>query len=118
MQKALWEKKMKVAVIGSRTLKCNNIGDYIPAETTLIISGGAEGIDTEAERYADRAGIKKLILPPDYDLYGKQAPLIRDRIIVDMADMVVALWDGESAGTMFSVSYAKQSGVPVKLYIL
>ena len=37
---------MKVAVIGSRGLTTDNLGEYIPEGTTEIISGGAKGIDT------------------------------------------------------------------------
>lgn len=43
---------MKVAVIGSRVLKVNNPGKYLPKETTEIVSGGAVGIDTCAREYA------------------------------------------------------------------
>lgn len=37
---------MKVAVIGSRGLTVSNLGDYLPCDTTEIISGGAKGVDT------------------------------------------------------------------------
>ena len=46
---------MKVAVIGSRGLYVE-IEAYLPKETTVIISGGAKGIDTLAEEYADKNG--------------------------------------------------------------
>lgn len=42
---------MKVAVIGSRGLLIENLGDYLPKETTEIISGGAKGIDYEKEMF-------------------------------------------------------------------
>lgn len=109
---------MKVAVVGSRSITQAEIDRLIPPDATLIISGGAAGVDTLAERYADRRGIKKLILYPDYELYGKSAPLIRDKLIVDHADMVIAVWDGESTGTEFTISYAKRRGVPVEVYIV
>ena len=37
---------MIVAVVGSRTLKVENLKDYLPKNTTEIVSGGAKGIDT------------------------------------------------------------------------
>ena len=43
---------MKVAVIGSRGLTISNLGDYLPCDTTEIISGGAKGVDTCARDYA------------------------------------------------------------------
>ena len=44
---------MKVAVIGSRGLTVENLKDYLPKETTEIVSGGAKGIDTGAKNYAN-----------------------------------------------------------------
>ena len=35
---------MKVAVIGSRGLIVNDLGKYLPENTTEIVSGGAKGI--------------------------------------------------------------------------
>ena len=43
---------MRVAIIGSRNLTVD-ISKYIPDGTTESISGGAKGIDTLAEKYAD-----------------------------------------------------------------
>lgn len=109
---------MKVAVVGSRSIENADISRYIPPDTDLIISGGAIGVDKLAEEYADKKGIKKLILYPDYELYGKSAPLIRDKLIVDHADLVIAVWDGVSSGTEFTISYAKRRGVPCEIYIV
>ncbi len=43
---------MNVAVIGSRGLVVNDLENYLPADTTCIVSGGARGIDTCARNYA------------------------------------------------------------------
>ena len=83
---------MKVAIIGSRSLSID-ISKYIPAGTTEIISGGAKGIDALAEKYADENNIPKLIINPEYEKYGKVAPLKRNKTIVENADMVIAIWE-------------------------
>ena len=49
---------MKVAVIGSRNLTVENLGQYLPEETTEIVSGGAKGMDTCAREYAIANGLK------------------------------------------------------------
>lgn len=108
---------MKVAIVGSRNLNID-ISKYIPEGVTEIISGGANGIDTLAEKYADMTGIPKRIFRPEYGRYGKAAPLIRNRLIVNACDMVVAIWDGESRGTKFTVDYAYKVGKPVKIHIV
>lgn len=108
---------MKIAVVGSRTINVN-IADYIPDYATSIISGGAKGIDSLAERYADIKGIDKIIFKPEYNRYGKGAPIIRNKKIVEEADEVIAIWNGSSRGTKFTIEYAKKIGVPVKVYII
>lgn len=109
---------MKVAVVGSRDITNLDLAAFLPDGITVIVSGGARGIDTLAERYAKRRGIKTLIFRPDYETHGKSAPLIRNREIVDAADCVYAFWDGKSRGTMHAVNYAKKTGKPVEIISL
>ena len=45
---------MKVAIIGSRNLKVDNLAPYLPSNTTEIVSGGARGVDHCAREYALR----------------------------------------------------------------
>ena len=109
--------KMKVAIIGSRSLINVEISKYIPENVTEIISGGAIGIDTLAEEVADKRRISKSIIRPEYDKYGKKAPLIRNKEIVKRAELVIAFWDGKSRGTKFTIDYAKKLNKEVKIYI-
>ena len=108
---------MKVAIIGSRSLTNVEISKYIPENVTEIISGGAIGIDTLAEEVADKRRISKSIIRPEYDKYGKKAPLIRNKEIVKRAELVIAFWDGKSRGTKFTIDYAKKLNKEVKIYI-
>lgn len=107
---------MKLAVVGSRSIKAYDLSSLIPEETTEIISGGAVGVDTLAEQYARRHNLKLTVFLPEYDLYGRRAPFIRNRFIVEECDEVLALWDGISRGTMFTVGYAEKIGKPVHLH--
>jgi len=45
--------KMKLAIVGSRKITEVNIGKYIKIMPSLIISGGAMGVDTVAEEWAE-----------------------------------------------------------------
>ena len=109
---------MKVLIVGSRSIRNYDISEHIPPETELIISGGAEGADSIAEEYADKHKISKLIMRPRYDKYGRAAPLKRNELMVDLADEVIVLWDGESRGTKHTIEYAKKNGKPVKLILI
>jgi len=105
---------MKVAVIGSRGAKeatlVPKILRELPAETTEIVSGGANGVDHAAETVAQTAGIPIKIFYPDYDTFGRQAPLIRNRQIVEYAELVLAFWDGISRGTAATIGICVETG--------
>ena len=108
---------MKLLIAGSRSIKNFNLDPYVPLDTDLIISGGAVGIDTLAEIYADTHNIEKLIIRPDYAQYGKAAPLIRNEEMVNLADVVLIVWDGVSRGTKYTENYARKSNKEVMIVI-
>lgn len=108
---------MKVAVIGSRGLTVRNLGEYLPSETTEIISGGARGVDTSAREYANAHDIPITEILPDYKIYpGRIAPLKRNIEIIERADLVLAFWDGESHGTKFVIDNCRKLGKRVIVY--
>lgn len=107
---------MKVAIVGSRELMLEDFSKYLPAEVTEIVSGGARGIDRCAARYAKKVGLKLKEFLPDYDQYGKRAPLLRNLEIIEYADLVLAFWDGESRGTRFVIENCKKTNTPIKIF--
>ena len=107
---------MKIAIIGSRSLQVTDFDHFIPSVCTEIVSGGAEGIDTCARLWAEKRGLLFTEFLPDYERYGRSAPLVRNRLIVDYADAVLAIWDGKSKGTLYTVKYAQKQGKPVAFF--
>lgn len=107
---------MKVAVIGSRGLTVNDLGKYLPEDTTEIVSGGAKGIDTCARNYALSHNIKLTEFWPDYKKFGRAAPLKRNLKIIQNVDIVLAFWDGSSRGTKFVIDECQKIGVKYIVY--
>ncbi len=101
---------MMIAIIGSRTVTVGNIGEYLPKNCTEIVSGGAKGVDMCAAEYARRNGIILTEFLPEYKKYGRGAPIIRNKTIVDYSDMVIAFWDGKSRGTLSVIKYCERIG--------
>ena len=107
---------MKVAVVGSRNLNVRSIQHFLPAETTEIVSGGAKGVDTAAKKFAKEMQYKYTELCPDYKKYGKVAPLKRNDEIIDYADLVIAIWDGKSKGTKYTIDRSIKIGKSLIVY--
>lgn len=106
---------IKLVIAGSRSITDFDLDKYIPNDTELIISGGAQGIDLIAEKYADKKRISKLILRPKYKLYGRAAPLKRNEEMVDIADSVLVIWDGKSKGALYTINYARKKNKEIKI---
>lgn len=103
---------MKIAIIGSRNLHIGNIERYLPSDCSEIVSGGAKGIDACAEQYAREHHIPFTLFFPDYNRYGRAAPIVRNKQIVEYADEVIAFWDGRSKGTLSVIQYCKKTNTP------
>ncbi len=106
---------MKLAIIGSRNCPKLKLEDYFEDIPDVIVSGGARGADTYARDFAHNHNLKLIEFLPEYEKYGKGAPLIRNKLIVENCDCLLAFWDGKSRGTKFTIDYARQLGKPVKI---
>lgn len=73
-----------------------------------ILSGGAKGADQVAERYAKENNIPIEVFLPNWKEYWKAAGPIRNTQMVELADVIVAFWDGTSPGTKHTITRAKQ----------
>ena len=106
---------LKLAIVGSRSLKIANIGDYLPSGVTEIVSGGAKGVDAAAADYARKHQIPLTVFLPDYPRYQKAAPLMRNRQIAEYADEALVFWDGVSRGTKYTMDQFQKLGKAVHL---
>lgn len=109
---------MRLLIVGSRSITDFELSKHIPENVDMIITGGANGVDTLAERYADEHRISKLILRPQYHIYKQGAPLKRNDKMVDMADYVLVIWDGVSKGTKHTIEYAKKNNKEMSVIII
>lgn len=114
---------MNLGVVGSRTFSNKwLIFEYIYIFKTAyevlfnekieIVSGGANGADSLAEKVALTSGIPVKIFKSDWEKHGKAAGFIHNQQIVDNSDMIVAFWDGESKGTKDTIDKAKKAKKP------
>lgn len=112
---------MKVAIVGSRDigdLTLEKMLSEIPKEATAIVSGGAFGVDSMARDASKILGLPLIEFFPNYPLFGRKAPLVRNSQIVNEADMVIAFWDYKSNGTRDALIKALKKEKKIKIVII
>ncbi len=108
---------MKIAFTGHRNKQASiedieNIVKQYP--DAVFIHGGAIGFDSQISTFAKKNEIKEIIIKPDYKSYGRSAPIIRNKEIVNQSDIVFALYDGRlSGGTFFTINFAEKNNKKV-----
>ena len=85
-------------------------------ENVVIVSGHARGADQFGERYANERGYPLEIYTADWKTYGKSAGFRRNEQMGDIANALIAFWDGESHGTKHMIEYAKTKGLIIRIY--
>ena len=124
---------MKIAIVGSREFKDNNLlrhvllDEYRNLYEGTIISGGARGVDTWAIDIANELNslnyeegqtkLKIKVFVPDWNKYGKIAGFLRNQLIINEADKIIAFWDGKSKGTKHYIDLAIKVGKPIDIYV-
>jgi hypothetical protein len=112
---------VKVAIVGSRHFPAmERVSEFVrglPAGST-VVTGGASGVDAAAGRAARESGLGLHKLPPRMEeATDPGASAQRNQRLIDAADVLVAFWDGESAGTRKTVERALASGREVHVYL-
>jgi hypothetical protein len=112
---------MKIAVVGSREFdRLADVKQFVweQERTTVIVSGGANGVDIAAVDEAKRLGMPYEVYLPDWQRYGRRAGAIRNQQIVDAAHEVVAFWDGRSRGTKITMDLTRAAGKRLRVFSL
>lgn len=112
---------MKVIIAGGRDFnnydllkeKCDII--LSNQDEVIIVSGRASGADSLGERYAKEKGFKTELFPADWKKYGKSAGYVRNSEMAEVAESLIAFWDGRSRGTKHMIDIAKNKGLKVRI---
>lgn len=110
---------MRIAIVGSRDYSqleaVRAFVDSLPKDA-VVVSGRGRGVDTAAEMRARERGLQTLIFPADWARHGRQAGFLRNPLIVNACDQLVAFWDGESRGTADTLSLARRANKPIEVF--
>ena len=107
---------MVLGIAGSRTLNIPLPDEIMPQNIERIISGGAKGIDRCARDYSEKNHILIMDILPEYELYGRRAPLLRNDVIIRQSDMMYIFWDLKSRGTYYVIKKCIELNKPFRVF--
>ena len=103
---------MRTIIAGSRTIVDYDTVATAIAESgfniTEVVSGGARGVDTVGELWAENNGIPVTRFLADWNKYGRAAGNRRNVQMAEYADALVCCWDGTSSGSADMISQARR----------
>lgn len=108
----------RVAIFGSRNWKdpiavCDAVRKLRAG--TVVVSGGAPGVDTMAENEALAIGLIAVVVRAPWDVHKRAAGPMRNRVIADIADRGIAFWDGQSPGTAGTIELFRKAEKPIEV---
>jgi len=85
------------------------------SKEAVIVSGGANGADTLAKRYAEDKGYPYYEFPANWTMLGKRAGMVRNEQMHEFISHfpnrgAVIFWDGKSRGTASNIGFAEKYG--------
>lgn len=99
-------------VINTAFLK---IKTKFPDRDVEVITGDAIGIDHISTLWAKNKQCDYRVITAKWLKHGKSAGMVRNPRIIEPADYVLVIWDGESNGTRNSYEHAKRLDKKVRL---
>lgn len=108
---------MKVIIAGTRKGVLEDLLmaaiDDGPFEITELVSGGAKGVDSQAELWARTVNIPLTVFPAEWEKYGHQAGAKRNREMAEYADALILIWHGDSPGSRNMRETMKRAHKPI-----
>lgn len=111
---------MRTIIAGSRTgVGIEDVEAAIrtcPFLITTVLCGMARGADMCGLLVAKKRGWKVEEYPANWDKYGMKAGHIRNNVMAERAEALIAVWDGMSKGTAHMIAAAEKAGLLVHLH--
>jgi len=112
---------VRVGIVGSRHFSApERVTDYVNGlpPRASIITGSASGVDAAATKAARARGLGVQVMPASFEeMSDASKSAARNQRLVDACDVLVAFWDGSSAGTRRTVERALDAGKEVHVFL-
>lgn len=121
---------LSIMISGSRDIKkidtlrqiisedLNALSQQYSDREIIFIHGGAVGVDTIGAEIAYELGFELDEHIPDWEGQGNIAGFVRNRTMVQKADICLFYWNGKSRGTQHAIEEARMEGKKLLITIV
>lgn len=111
---------MRTIIAGTRTITDVEAVRHAVANSgfqiTEVLCGMCPGPDLNGKLWADLNKIPVKKFPANWFQFGKKAGPMRNKLMAEHADALIAIWDGKSSGTRHMIKVAKEKGLKVFVF--
>lgn len=112
---------MRVIIAGSKQVgDCDAIGVIDSCAwinfASCIVSGNSIGIDLTGETWAKQKYKKIIKYYPDWKKHGSRSSIMRNKIMADNAEGLIAIWGGKNRSTKSMIDFAKKKGLMIFIH--
>lgn len=114
---------MKLIISGSRTIWDKKALEWCldivmrEVKITEVITGGALGVDTIADKVAKERKIDRTIMFANWEKHAGSAGPRRNLRMAKYGDLLLALWDGKSDGTRNMIVEAEKRNMLTYVFL-
>ena len=117
--KHVHDRTLILGIVGSRNFTdydmfCRHVDEFVKNNhVTSIVSGGARGADSMAERWAHEHNVPIMVYHAEWTKYGRSAGPRRNMKIVADSSYILAFPSKDGHGTQNTIAFASKKGIMV-----
>lgn len=112
---------MRIIIAGSRSVSEEDVRRAIQlcpwaGFISAVVSGTAKGADEFGELWAMHNQIEVHRFPADWKKFGRRAGPMRNKVMSENAEGLIAVWNGQSRGTHSMINLANKRGLRISVF--
>ena len=108
---------MKIALISSGNVPVSDLKDYLPTETTQIISISEQSINESSREYIKKRGISMTEYEMKQETLDGNENMRQNIEMLKDVEKILAFWNGTNIRTKKLIDICNWMKIPIRVYV-